>query len=77
MTLAKWASSFGFTWRLSFDAYQAEDPEIGTVDARGADDRVSTFLSYLATLTRHPTSDQQMVESIAEGLLQKYSKRDA
>jgi len=75
--LAKWASNFGLTWRLSFDAYQAENPEIGTIGARGADDRVSAFLSNLAALTCHPTSDQRTVETIAEGLLQKYSERDA
>lgn len=70
--LAKWASNFGLTWRLSFD-----DSEIGTVGAKGADDRVTEFLSNLAILSRHPTSDQRTVETIAEGLLQKYSERDA
>jgi hypothetical protein len=69
--LAKWAFSFGITWRLSHDIH-----EIGIVDAKGADHRVNEFFSKLAALGHHPTSDPRAVETIAEALLEKYSARD-
>ena|SRR5215813_3327107 len=69
--LAKWASSFELTWCLSHDVHG-----IGTVDAKGADERVNEFFSKLADLGRHPTSDPRTIETIAEALLEKYSERD-
>lgn len=71
-TLARWAASFGVTWRLSYD-----DIELGIVDATGADDRFNAFCSNIVSLGRHPTSDPRTREVIAKALLETYLRRDS
>jgi len=68
--LVSWASEYDLVWQLSM-----EGADLGGIGPTGADPSIEDFFAVLALESGHPTFDSAVVESTAEGILQKYPAR--